>query len=40
MEEQNLYGGDHKEMRKSLAKVLPLLKGKKIYPGHGEIRDF
>ena len=36
----DLYGGDHKEMRKSLAKVLPLLHGKRIYPGHGEIRDF
>ena len=36
----DLYGGDHKEMRRTLSKVLPLLKGKKIYPGHGEIRDF
>ncbi len=36
----DLYGGDHGEMRKTLMKLLPMLKGKKIYPGHGEIRDF
>lgn len=36
----DLYGGDHGEMRKTLMKLLPMLKGKKIYPGHGETRDF
>ena len=36
----DLYGGDYGEMRKTLMKLLPMLKGKKIYPGHGETRDF
>lgn len=36
----DLYGGDHAEIYRTLMKLLPKLKGKRIYPGHGECRDF
>lgn len=36
----DLYGGDHRAIYKSLMALLREVKGKRIYPGHGEERDF
>lgn len=35
----DLYGGSFAELKISLKKLNPLLKNKRIYPGHGETRD-
>ncbi len=36
----DLYGGDYARLRVSLMELVPHLKGKKIYPGHGSTRKF
>ena len=36
----DLYGGDETVILDSIRKLLPMLKGKTIYPGHGPKRKF
>ena len=36
----DLYGGDYATLRVSLMELIPLLRGKKIYPGHGDSARF
>jgi len=36
----DLYGGDENTIINSVRKLLPMLKGKTIYPGHGPKRKF
>lgn len=36
----DLYGGDRRVIYTSLRKILPELKGKTVYPGHGINKDF
>lgn len=36
----DLYGGDHKIMYRTLMALLPKLRGKRAFPGHGDFRDF
>lgn len=36
----DLYGGDEATIINSIRTLLPMLKGKTIYPGHGQTRKF
>jgi len=36
----DLYGGDEETIINSIRTLLPMLKGKTIYPGHGQVRKF
>ena len=36
----DLYGGDYATLRVSLMELIPMLRGKKIYPGHGDAARF
>lgn len=36
----DLYGGDHKVMYRTIMALLPKLRGKRIFPGHGDEREF
>ena len=36
----DLYGGEYAALRVSLMELIPLLRGKKIYPGHGDSARF
>ena len=36
----DMYGGDHKAIYDSLMSLLRMVKGRKIFPGHGKDRDF
>ncbi len=36
----DLYGGDEGRIMDSIRKLMPLLRGKTIYPGHGPARKF
>ena len=36
----DLYGGDHEAIYNSLMSLLRMVKGRKIFPGHGKERDF
>ena len=36
----DLYGGDEGRIMDSVRKLMPLLRGKTIYPGHGPARKF
>ena len=36
----DLYGGDEQTILESIRKLLPMLRGKTVYPGHGPERKF